>query len=119
MIIGGACVAGWDGLGGRPQGVQYGPQQGVHLGAAAYGGEDAAGGDDSADRADGRVGQVDVAQCRSGLIMPSYPEMRDAWTLLGMTEYQILAGEGGPPEDVAARAADEGWRMLAAVRDSG
>lgn len=56
-----------------------------------------------------------VAQCRDGMIMPSYPEMRDAWRLLGQTEYDVLAGNGDP-RDRAAQAADAGWEMLAGAR---
>jgi arabinogalactan oligomer/maltooligosaccharide transport system substrate-binding protein len=56
-----------------------------------------------------------IAQCRNGMIMPSYPEMRDAWRLLGRTEYDVLAGNGDPRER-AAQAADAGWELLAAVR---
>lgn len=56
-----------------------------------------------------------VTQCRDGMVMPSYPEMRDAWRLLGQTEYDVLAGIGDPRER-AGRAADEGWRMLEAAR---
>ncbi|MDT5037588.1 MAG: arabinogalactan oligomer / maltooligosaccharide transport system substrate-binding protein [Micromonosporaceae bacterium] len=56
-----------------------------------------------------------VRQCRTGLIMPSYPEMRQAWNLLGRTEYAVLAGDGNP-RAVAGHAADEGWQLLEGVR---
>ncbi len=56
-----------------------------------------------------------VDQCRGGLIMPSYPEMRAAWQLLGRTEYQVLAGDGDP-RAVAETAADAGWELLAQAR---
>lgn len=52
-----------------------------------------------------------VTQCRNGMIMPSYPEMREAWRLLGQTEYDVLAGNGDPCGH-AARAADAGWKLL-------
>lgn len=58
-----------------------------------------------------------VEQCRNGMIMPSYPEMRHAWQLIGRTEYQVLAGDGDPRE-VAAAAADEGWELLREARAS-
>lgn len=57
-----------------------------------------------------------VTQCRKGMIMPSYPNMRDAWRLLGQAEYDVLAGNGAP-RDCAARVADEGWELLAQARD--
>ena len=52
-----------------------------------------------------------IDQCRTGMIMPSYPEMRKAWQLLGMTEYRVLAGDGNP-RDVAAAAADQAREIL-------
>lgn len=56
-----------------------------------------------------------VEQCQSGLIMPSWPEMRAAWQLLGQAEYRVLAGDGDP-RAVAEAAADAGWELLAEVR---
>ncbi len=58
-----------------------------------------------------------IDRCKVGMIMPSYPEMRDAWQLLGMTEYRVLAGDGDPAE-IAAAAADRGWQLLARARGS-
>jgi arabinogalactan oligomer / maltooligosaccharide transport system substrate-binding protein len=58
-----------------------------------------------------------IDRCRVGMIMPSYPEMRDAWQLLGMTEYRVLAGDGDPAQ-IAADAADRGWQLLARARGS-
>lgn len=58
-----------------------------------------------------------VEQCQSGMIMPSYPEMRQAWQLIGRTEYEILAGDGDRRE-VAAATADEGWKLLREARAS-
>jgi arabinogalactan oligomer/maltooligosaccharide transport system substrate-binding protein len=69
----------------------------------------------------GRVGESDprlapyVEQSRNGMIMPSYPEMREAWNLMGMAEYRILAGDGDP-ETIAATTADAGWDLLRAAR---
>ena len=57
-----------------------------------------------------------IDQCRTGMIMPSYPEMREAWRLLGQTEYKVLAGEGGDPGQLAADVADQGRDMLAKAR---
>jgi arabinogalactan oligomer/maltooligosaccharide transport system substrate-binding protein len=57
-----------------------------------------------------------IDQCRNGMIMPSYPKMREAWRLLGQTEYKVLAGEGGDPGQLAADVADQGWDMLAEAR---
>ncbi len=59
-----------------------------------------------------------IEQCRTGMLMPSYPEMRDAWQLLGQTEYKVLAGEGGDPRQIAADAADRGWELLAKARST-
>ncbi|WP_116044531.1 sugar ABC transporter substrate-binding protein [Amycolatopsis palatopharyngis] len=56
-----------------------------------------------------------VDQCRTGLIMPSRPEMREAWQLLGRTEYQVLAGDGDP-RALAEAAATAGWELLGPVR---
>ncbi|GAA1253327.1 hypothetical protein GCM10009676_45540 [Prauserella halophila] len=53
-----------------------------------------------------------IEQCRTGTPMPSWPEMRTAWQLLGRTEYRVLAGHGDP-RDVAEAAADEGAALLA------
>ncbi|NKQ58076.1 extracellular solute-binding protein [Amycolatopsis sp. K13G38] len=58
-----------------------------------------------------------VEQCRAGMVMPSYPEMREAWQLIGRTEYQILSGTGDAPE-VASKAADEGWELLREAREA-
>lgn len=69
----------------------------------------------------GRVGDADrrlapyVEQSRHGLIMPSYPEMRQAWNLLGLAEYRILAGDGDP-RTIAGSTADAGWELLSAAR---
>lgn len=40
-----------------------------------------------------------VEQCERGMPMPSLPEMRTAWQLLGRAEYDLLAGERDPRED--------------------
>lgn len=56
-----------------------------------------------------------VDQCRQGLVMPSWPEMREAWKLIGRTEYQVLAGDGDPRE-LAEKAAAEGWDLLRDAR---
>lgn len=59
-----------------------------------------------------------VEQCRNGVIMPSWSEMRAAWQLLGRTEYRVLAGDGDP-RAVAGAAADAGWELLARAREPG
>jgi arabinogalactan oligomer/maltooligosaccharide transport system substrate-binding protein len=59
-----------------------------------------------------------VDQCRTGLIMPLRPEMREAWQLLGRTEYQVLAGDGDP-RALAEAAARAGWELLDPVRGAG
>ncbi|WP_177242448.1 sugar ABC transporter substrate-binding protein [Amycolatopsis marina] len=59
-----------------------------------------------------------VDQCRDGLIMPSRPEMREAWQLLGRTEYQVLAGDGDP-RALAEAAATAGWELLGTTRGVG
>ena len=41
--------------------------------------------------------------------------MRQAWQLIGRTEYQVLAREGDPRE-IAGAAADEGWELLREAR---
>ncbi|NUR26637.1 MAG: extracellular solute-binding protein [Catenulispora sp.] len=56
-----------------------------------------------------------VEQVRTGFVMPSYPEMREAWRLLGRTEYDVLVG-GEDPREVAERVADRGWELLRDVR---
>ncbi len=56
-----------------------------------------------------------IDHCETGMIMPSYPEMRKAWQLLGQTEYKVLAGDGDP-RDIAAAAADRGRELLAHAR---
>jgi arabinogalactan oligomer / maltooligosaccharide transport system substrate-binding protein len=58
-----------------------------------------------------------IDQCKTGMIMPSYPEMREAWLLLGQTEYKVLAGDGAPT-DIASDAADRGWDLLAKARST-
>lgn len=59
-----------------------------------------------------------IGQCHDGQVMPSWPEMRAAWQLLGHTEYKVLAGEGDP-HAVAGEAADAGWELLREARSSG
>lgn len=56
-----------------------------------------------------------VDQCGTGMIMPSYPIMREAWQLLGQTEYKVLAGDGDP-HVVASAAAEKGWTLLEQAR---
>ncbi|MFW6695743.1 sugar ABC transporter substrate-binding protein [Streptomyces sp. MAR4 CNX-425] len=59
-----------------------------------------------------------IGQCDDGQVMPSWPEMRDAWRLLGQTEYKVLAG-GSDPRAVAGEAAEAGWELLREARASG
>ncbi|MFD2419355.1 sugar ABC transporter substrate-binding protein [Amycolatopsis pigmentata] len=56
-----------------------------------------------------------VDQCRTGLVMPSWPEMREAWKLIGRTEYRVLAGDGDPRQ-LAEEAATQGWELLREAR---
>lgn len=56
-----------------------------------------------------------IGQCDDGQVMPSWPEMRAAWQLLGHTEYKVLAGEGDP-RAVAGEAAEAGWELLREAR---
>ncbi|GAA2123601.1 hypothetical protein GCM10009802_28030 [Streptomyces synnematoformans] len=58
-----------------------------------------------------------IGQCDDGQVMPSWPEMRAAWQLLGQTEYKVLAGEGDP-RAVAGEAAEAGWELLQEARRS-
>lgn len=59
-----------------------------------------------------------VEGCRQGLVMPSWPEMREAWNLIGRTEYRVLAGDGDPRE-LAEEAAVKGWELLREARGAG
>lgn len=58
-----------------------------------------------------------VEQCRTGLVMPSWPEMREAWKLIGRTEYRVLAGDGDPRR-LAEEAAVERWELLREAREA-
>jgi arabinogalactan oligomer/maltooligosaccharide transport system substrate-binding protein len=57
-----------------------------------------------------------VSQVRGGMLMPSWPETRAAWNLLGTAQYRVLAGEGDP-RTVAAETADAGWDLLRTTRE--
>ncbi|MCP2256203.1 arabinogalactan oligomer / maltooligosaccharide transport system substrate-binding protein [Prauserella aidingensis] len=52
-----------------------------------------------------------VEQCRRGTPMPTAPEMRKAWQLLGRAEYDLLAGNDDPRE-IAEKTADAGSDLL-------
>ncbi|GLY68844.1 sugar ABC transporter substrate-binding protein [Amycolatopsis taiwanensis] len=74
------------------------------------------------DEAMSKIGERDpvlrpyVEQCRRGLHMPSWPEMREAWQLVGRAQYEVLAGDGGDPRELAAVTAERGWELLRQAR---
>lgn len=52
-----------------------------------------------------------VDACRSGLVMPSWGQMRELWQLLGRAEHDVLAGDGDARQ-IAEETADAGWEII-------